>query len=199
MRLRRRAPGLGDLAAHAMEGYEHLDAGTLGVLAWLVANEVDFVLVGAVAQRLRGQRQATGPVAIVPAPYHRNYSRLANALAAAHPRLRAPADADGKADMAPVKLTPEKLAGGQRWQLRCGGAYDIDIEPVRTRAAASARSATGYEELLYESARVEPVAGVTVEVASPEDIEDYAQGPRAGGSPGIAAAGAEPPAGEMHA
>ena len=185
MLLKRRAPGIERLPAIATKGFEHLDADSIAVLRWLVANGVDFVLVGAIAQQLRGQQQAQGPVAIVPAPYHRNYERLARALSAAHARQRTPSAGAGQPDAVAVKVTADKLARGERWSFRCGD-HDIDIEAVRTAAGQGAKSASGYEELLYESTRVEPVPGVAVEVASPEDIERWARG--GSGSPGAAPA-----------
>jgi hypothetical protein len=41
----------------------------------------------------------------------------------------------------------------------------------------------GYQELLYEAGRFELAAGLTVDVASPEDIEHYAHVRRTGSSP----------------
>ena len=42
------------------EGFEHLPAGSLDVLRWLAGNNVEFVLVGAVARAVRGDRKAIG-------------------------------------------------------------------------------------------------------------------------------------------
>ena len=44
----------------------------------------------------------------------------------------------------------------------------------------------GYQELLYEAGRFELAAGLSVEVASPEDIEHYAHIRRTGTAPEIA-------------
>jgi hypothetical protein len=41
----------------------------------------------------------------------------------------------------------------------------------------------GYQELLYEAGRYELAAGLSVDVASPEDIEHYAHLRRTGTSP----------------
>jgi hypothetical protein len=184
MLLRRRPPGLDVRPATTTQGFEHLDAGALAVLRWLNANEVDYVLVGAVARALRGDREATGPVSIVPAPYGRNHERLARALAAEQARQRAePADA-GQAGTVPVKLTAEKLARGPRWRLRCG-EQDLDVESVIPTEGAAREGVSGYQELLYESARYEPAEGIAVEVASPEDIEHYAHVARTGSAPSI--------------
>ena len=43
----------------------------------------------------------------------------------------------------------------------------------------------GYQELLYETTRFEPVAEVEVEVACPEDIEQHAHVRRTGVVPQI--------------
>jgi hypothetical protein len=41
----------------------------------------------------------------------------------------------------------------------------------------------GYQELLYEAGRYEVVAGLSVDVASPEDIEHYEHVRRTGSAP----------------
>ena len=182
MLLRRRAPGIDHRPATTTQGFEHLDAGCLAVLRWLNANEVDYVLVGAAAEAIRGHSTATGPVAIVPAPYRRNFGRLAQALWAAHARQRVPHAMAGEPDTVPVKLTAEKLGRGQRWSLRCG-SHDLDIETVSVPVDGEPDSGPGYQELLYEATRFEPAEGVTVEVASPEDIEHYSHRARTGQTP----------------
>ena len=98
----------------------------IAVLRWLLANKIEFVLVGPAAEAVRGAQAAHGPVAIVPAPTAR-YGRLARALSAAHARLRIDSRAAGEDDTLPVKMTGEKLARGQRWTLRCG-VHELDIE-----------------------------------------------------------------------
>jgi len=165
-----------------MQGFEHLDSGCLAVLRWLNANEVDYVLVGAAAQAIRGHSTAAGPIAIVPAPYRRNFHRLADALWSAHARQRAPHAAAGEADTVPVKVTADKLGRGQRWSLRCG-THDLDIETVSVPEEGHPDSGPGYQELLYEATRFEPAEGITVEVASPEDIEHYSHRSRTGRAP----------------
>lgn len=145
------------------------------MLRWLQASRVEFVLVGPVAEAIRGNRQAKGPVAAVPAPYVRNYERLARALWTAHARLRIDVDSGAGADTMPVKMTGEKLARSQRWTFRCG-AHDIDVE-------GHSPAGPGYQELLYEASRFELGEGLAVEVASPEDIEHYAHMQRTGTAP----------------
>ncbi len=184
MLLRRRAPGIEHRSPNTTQGFEHLETGWIAVLRWLNANEVDYVLVGAVGESIRGQRRAKGPVAIVPAPYGRNYARLARALWAAHARQRVEHAAEGEAASVPVKLTAEKLARRQRWALRCG-TDDLDIEALSLPSEGDGDPAPGYQELLYEANRFEVAQGVAVEVASPEDIEHYAHVARTGRPPSI--------------
>jgi hypothetical protein len=173
MLLRHRPPALDSQPVTTVKGYEHLDRKAVAILRWLKANEVEFVLVGAVAEAIRGGAGAPGPVAIVPAPYGRNFERLSRALWSAHARLRI----DGEAGSVPFKMNEEKLTRGQRWSLRCG-IYDLDIEgdPPKTPR---------YQELLYESARIELAPNLSVEVASPEDVEHYAHVNRTGTAPEI--------------
>lgn len=179
MLLRHRIPRLeSQQSVPASKGFEHLDERWIAVLRWLRANRVEFVLVGYVARSIRGDSAARGPVAIVPAPYGRNLDRLARALLSAHARLRIDGAADpqsAEAETMPVKMTAEKLIRGQRWTLRCG-THDLDIEG---RPAGVPR----YQELLYEAVRFEPAAELSVEVASPEDIELYDHVRRTGVSP----------------
>jgi hypothetical protein len=144
---------------------------------WLNANRVDYVLVGALAEAIRGGGGSRGPVTIVPAPYRRNFERLSRALWAAHARLRVEDGEDGEPETMPFKITAEKLARGHRWTFRCG-IYDLDIE-------GRPDGAPGYQELLYEAGRFEVADGVAVEVAAPEDIERYAHIRRTGLAPEI--------------
>jgi hypothetical protein len=191
MLLKHRPPGIESEPATLREGLAHLDQKPVAVLRWLVANKVDFVVVGPVAHAIRGDVNASGAVAIVPAPYSRNYERLCTALVAEHAGLRADRSVPGSASRpqaVPVKLTPEKLARGKRWMLHFGD-YDIDLEEagVRGAAAGPARPADArgprYQELLYESNRTELADGLSVEVASPEDLELYSHVRRTGATP----------------
>lgn len=164
--------------ADTRQGFEHLDSGAIAVIRWLKANRIEFVLVGPVAAAIRGDSGERGAVAIVPAPYTRNLERLAHALDDARAAIRLDgAGITGEAGLTPTKLTAEKLARGHLWMLRCG-SYDIDIE-------AQPPGISSYQELLYEASSFEPAVGVSVEVASPEDIEHYAYVRRTGVAPEI--------------
>jgi hypothetical protein len=173
MLLRHRPPALDAQLGVTSESYAHLSVKSVSLLRWLQANHVEFVLVGPVADAIRGGGPSTGAVAIVPAPYGRNYGRLSRALWAEHARMRVA----GEADTMPVKLTEEKLMRGARWSLRLG-VHDLDIE-------GRPADAPSYQELLYEAARIELASDLSVDVASPEDLEHYAHVRRTGTSPEI--------------
>jgi hypothetical protein len=196
MLLKHRPPGIDATSVQPRTGLEHLDRKSLAVLRWLNANHVDYVVVGPVAHAIRGDTTAGGPVAIVPAPYSRNWDRLTRALTAEHAGLRSDRGLPGsseRGDAVAVKLTPDKLARGRRWMLRFG-EFDLDIEGAGTRAAGArsgghSRSAEEgthaprYQELLYEANRFEVADGIAVEVASPEDLEHFSHVRRTGTAP----------------
>jgi hypothetical protein len=177
MLLRRRPPGIDNRPPDTTKRFQHLDPRWIAVLRWLNANRVNYVLVGAVAEAVRGHAEAKGPVSIVPAPYYRNFERLARALTSEQARLRVDVGDAAGADTTPAKLTAEKLARGQRWTLRCGD-HDLDIE-------GRPPGVPSYQELLYEAARFDLSPDVSIEVASPEDIAHYEHLSRTGFSPEI--------------
>lgn len=189
MLLRQRPPDIDSSPVQLRQGLDHLDQGWLAVLRWLNACKLDYVVVGPVAHAIRGDVTARGPVAIVPAPYGRNFERLANALVARHAGLRGERRT-GTSDTAtvPIKLTADKLARGRRWMLRFSG-YDLDVEGAGQRAAGArdtpdgAARAPHYQELLYESGRFTLADDLTVEVASPEDLEHFSHVRRTGTAP----------------
>jgi hypothetical protein len=175
MLLRRRTPQIDTRPIRAAQGFEHLAAESIAVLKWLKANQVEFVLVGPVAEAIRECAAAPGPVAIVPAPYRRNFERLSRALDSAHARPRPDGGVKEKRDAQPANGTADKSAAGQRWVLGTGAHYlDVEGRPNGT---------PGYQELLYEAGRFELAAGLSVEVASPEDIEHFAHMRRTGTTP----------------
>ena len=196
MLLKHRPPGIDAKSVQPRTGLEHLDRKSLAVLRWLNANHVDYVVVGPVAHAIRGDVTARGPVAIVPAPYNRNWDRLTRALVSEHAGLRSDRALSGSGDVGDavtVKLTPDKLARGRRWMLRFG-EFDLDIEGSGTRAAGARTVGPGrsadegtraprYQELLYEANRFEVAEGVAVEVASPEDLEHFSHVRRTGNAP----------------
>jgi hypothetical protein len=183
MLLKNRVPGIEHRSVKPPEGLEHLRSDWVAIVRWLVANKVEHVLVGGVAEAVRGNAKATGPVAIVPAPYRRNLERLARALTSEHARLRVETTEGAGADPVPVKLTAEKLGQNTRWTLRCG-THDLDVEGG-IRAAGDNSGLPSYQELLYEAGKFELEQGLSVEVASPEDIEHFAHLHRTGIAPEI--------------
>jgi hypothetical protein len=199
MLLKHRSPGIDATSVQPRAGLEHLDRKSLTVLRWLNASHVDYVVVGPVAHAIRGDQAAKGPVAIVPAPYSRNWDRLTRALVTERAGLRSDRGLPGsgeRGDAVTVKLTPDKLSRGRRWMLRFG-EFDLDIEGSGTRAAGARGNAhpgtaedgnhpphaPRYQELLYEANRFEVADGVSVEVASPEDLEHFSHVRRTGTAP----------------
>jgi hypothetical protein len=194
MLLKHRAPEINSAPVHLRQGLEHLDQGWIAILRWLNVVKLDYVVVGPVAHAIRGDVSARGPVAIVPAPYGRNFERLTNALVAQHAGLRGDrtrTGVTGSADRSatvPVKLTAEKIARGRRWMLHFAG-YDLDVEGAGKRAAGARGAPDGsaqaprYQELLYEAGRFHLAEGLSVEVASPEDLEHFSHVRRTGTAP----------------
>ena len=173
MLLRHRPPALESQSGTTSEAFAHLSVKSVSMLRWLNANHIQYVLVGLVAEAIRGGSSAGTTVAIVPAPYGRNFERLSRALWSAHARVRV----EGEAETVPVKLSEEKLIRGGRWTLRCG-VHDLDIE-------GRPEGAPSYQELLYEAHSFVLAEDLSVDVASPEDLEYYAHVRRTGTSPEI--------------
>ncbi len=208
MLLKPRPPAIDPAPTKLRPGFEHLDPDAVAVLRWLAANKVDYVLVGPVAHAIRGDADARGPAAIVPAPYDRNFERLTRALVAEHAGLRSERGltlSGQRSAAVTVKLTAEKLARGRRWMLSFG-AYDLDLEGAGSHltgaasdgpaawggrsggerpvpASGPATSGPRYQELLYEATRVAIADGLAVEVASPEDLEHFSYVRRTGAAP----------------
>ena len=65
------------------------------------------------------------------------------------------------------------------------GSGRVDVVGTGAPAASGTWGATGYQELVYEASRFEPSPGLSVDVASPEDIEHYAHLRRTGTAPEI--------------
>ena len=175
MLLRRRPPKLDTNPPPAGQGFEHLAGESIAVLRWLKANQVEFVLVGPMASAIRAGAGESSPVAIVPAPYRRNYERLRRALTAARARPRGEGVGKPNRETRPAKITFDGDAGSQQWILGTGPHHlDVEGRPSGT---------PGYQELLYEAGRFELAAGLSVDVASPEDVEHYDHVRRTGAAP----------------
>jgi hypothetical protein len=205
MLLKHRSPEINTAPVHLRQGLEHLDKSSIELFRWLNAIKLDYVVVGPVAHAIRGDVSARGPVAIVPAPYGRNFERLASALVAQRAGLRSdrglsvPGHPTDRGTTVAVKLTGEKLARGRRWMLRFGG-YDLDVEGAGKHAAGArvtpdgSAHAPGYQELLYEAGRFPLAEGLSVEVASPEDLEHFSHVRRTGSAPEFRVMRGAPPA-----
>jgi len=181
MPLFNRLPRIEHQTPNPTEGQEHLRPNWIAVLRWLQAHKVEYVLVGAVAEAVRGNTRIDGPVAVVPAPYRRNLERLARALNAEHARVRVDANGVSEAEASLLKLDHDKLAENTRWTLRCG-SHDVDIE---SGVGAASNGMPSYQELLYEASKFELEPDLIVEVAAPEDIEHFLQLRRTGKPPEI--------------
>ncbi|MGC9220604.1 MAG: hypothetical protein ACP5H2_04530 [Solirubrobacteraceae bacterium] len=168
MLVKHRPPVFTDVSPTPAAGFEHIPGSALTVLSWLTASRVEFVLVGAIARALRFEPAASGPVAIVPAPYARNLDRLARTLTVAQARLRSDhvlLQATNPPREPAIRFTSKMFVRPERWSLRCG-QYDLDIEgrPV---------GAPSYQELVYEAVRVRLSAELSVDVAALEDVQHY--------------------------
>ncbi len=173
MLLRHRPPGIDSQPRTIGEGFEYIGEPAVTLLRWLNANHVEYILVGAIGEAIRGDRTAVGPVAIVPAPFGRNIERLCRALWSEHARIRI----EGEAETLPLKINEEKLLRGGRWTLRCG-SHDIDLE-------GCPRGAPRYQELVYEAGRFQLAADLSVDVAGTEDLAYYAHVRLTGSPPEI--------------
>ena len=136
MLLKRRPPQIDTRPIQPAQGFEHLSAEAIAVLKWLKANQVEFVLVGPVAEAIRGGGGSPGPVAIVPAPYRRNFERLWRALDAAQARPRPDGGAKEGRDVRPAKMSPDACPGGHRWT--CSAPARTTWTSRRTRAGRPA-------------------------------------------------------------
>ena len=183
MLLKRRVPHIDtDRPIEIGPGFDRLNTNTLAILRWLKEHKVEFVLVGPVADAIHSHTRTSLPVAIVPAPFARNIERLARALNAEEARVRDEREALDPHPSSPGRITPRQLARADVWTLWCG-PHPIDVVGSTAPASSGATGASAYQELLYESNRFELGPELSVEVASPEDIEHYAHLHRTGRPP----------------
>jgi hypothetical protein len=159
MKLSRDAPAPGHWR-HRPSGprparFEHLDEEGLGLLRALAFHRVDHVVVGAFAAAVHGGEEH-GPLAVVPAPYARNYAKLAAALRSLKVSLRVEGEDDGLAFLP----TPDALRL-RRTSLRCEDG-DLDVIPDPP--------GTTYGELLADARREELEPELHVDVAAPGEL-----------------------------
>lgn len=132
----------------------------VALLQVLVDNEVEFILVGGVAARLRGAPLVTQNVDVTPAPDRANLERLAAALDALDARLRTASEPRGVA----LAIDPEMLASASVWTLTTRhGDLDIVMTPAGT---------SGYRDLARSagSLRISVEPDLSVTVASLADV-----------------------------
>lgn len=94
--------------------FADLEDEPLALLRALAAFHVDHVVVGSLADAVHG-RKAFGPLAVVPAPYARNYDKLAGALRAL-----------GAAPAGETAAPPARQLRGRRLALACADG-DLDV------------------------------------------------------------------------
>ena len=140
-----------------------LDPTLLATLQALEAQDVEFVLVGDVAEAIYANGGFVSGVAIVPGAYSRNVDRLCLALLELDAELSAAGQLGGR------------LLDLQRTDLReispCTFAtsradIDLDFEPHGTR---------GYRDLFDDATRIELAPGISPLVASPADLARIAR------------------------
>lgn len=156
-----------------------LDPTLLETLRTLALHDVEFVLVGALAQAIYDHGGFVSGVEIVPGAYGRNAERLAAALGAMEGELcrggmPATEPFDPRTDLR--ELSPCTFT--TRW-------VDVEIcfQPPGTG---------GYRDLFDDAGRIELAPGVRPLVAAPEDLERIARG-AASGAPYATPPAALPP------
>ena len=132
----------------------------VATLRVLIAHEVDFVIVGGVAARLRGAPILTQDVDVTPAMNDRNLANLALALKELDARLRTKPEPDG----VPFPFDPHLLKAASVWTMVTRfGDLDLVVAPAGTQ---------GYPDLARDADRllvaVDP--DLRVKVASLVDV-----------------------------
>lgn len=109
------------------------DFDPVAILRMLVDHQVDFVVVGGIAARLRGAPLLTQDVDITPATNRKNLERLSSALEDLDARLRTAPEPDG----VPFPFDPMLLESATVWTLVTKhGDLDLVVSPAGTRGYA---------------------------------------------------------------
>ena len=141
-----------------------LDSLLLTTLGALQQHDVQFVLIGDVAEAIYNRGGFVSGVAIVPASYGRNVERLIAALQGIDAELGIAGTPANEAvdwrradlrDLAPCTF------------MTSGADIDVDFEPSGTR---------GYQDLFDDASQIQLAPGITPLVASPEDLERVGRG-----------------------
>ncbi len=105
------------------------DFDPVAMLRVLVDHDVEFVLVGGIAARLRGAPLLTQDVDVTPATDHRNLESVAAALRDLDARLRTATEPEG----VPVPFDPGLLQSASVWTLTTRlGDLDLVMVPAGT-------------------------------------------------------------------
>ena len=140
----------------------------LGALRTLISYKVDFVLIGGLAARLHGSPTVTNDLDVCHDTSPANLKRVARALEEMEAMLRLP-DVEERVDVA---IDERLLAATQNLTLKTEfGAFDLLARPAGTE---------GYEDLVRDAAKVKLERGLSVEIAS---IDDMIRMKRASGRP----------------
>jgi hypothetical protein len=132
----------------------------VSVLRVLVERDVDFVVIGGIAARLRGAPLLTQDVDITPATDQHNLERLASTLEKLEARLRTASEPEGVA----FPFDPALLEAKRVWTLVTRfGDLDLVVAPAGTN---------GYADLVRDAAdlRVATDPELIVKVASLVDV-----------------------------
>jgi hypothetical protein len=141
-----------------------LDPTLLATLQILEAQDVEYVLVGDVAEAIYNNGGFVSGVAIVPGAYSRNVDRLCRALLA----LDAELGSAGRPDPRELDLRHTDLRELSPCSFVTSRAdIDVDFEPHGTR---------GYRDLFDDAARIDLAPGVSPLVASLADLARIARG-----------------------
>ncbi len=136
-----------------------LDPTLLATLQVLEAQDVEFVLIGDLAEAIYNNGGYVSGVAIVPGAYSRNVDRLCSALVELEAQLAgSPAVDVARADLR--QLAPCTLETSR-------ADIDVNFEPYNTR---------GYRDLFDDASRIRLAPGVNPLVAAPEDLARIATG-----------------------
>lgn len=141
-----------------------LDPTLLEALRTLAQHDVEFVVVGDVAEAIHKRGGFVAGLAIVPAAYGRNVERVKDALQAM--------DAEPGIAGTPAAAAPDYRRVDLREIAPCSFLtryvdVDVSFEPQGTG---------GYRDLIDDAAHIELAPGVRPLVAAPEDLARIARG-----------------------
>ncbi len=140
----------------------------LGALRTLIGYKVDFVLIGGLAARIHGSPTVTNDLDVCHEQSGANLKRVARALEEMEATLRL-LDMEERVDVA---IDERLLAAAQNLTLTTEfGAFDLFARPAGTE---------GYEDLVRDALIVQLERGLSVAVAS---IDDLIRMKRASGRP----------------